>query len=332
MSFIWPVMLFSVVLIPLVIGLYLALQLRRRRIAAHYGHPGVAGKGPGFLQHIPPLLFLGGLAILLFSLARPEAVVSLPRMQGVVILAFDVSGSMAADDLKPTRMEAAKIAAQEFVERQPRSVQVGIVAFSESGLSVQRPTNDHAELLAAIKRLSPQRGTSLANGIFASLNTIVLAEEGEETNFYTSLTPVPTASPTPMPPGVYTPAVIVLLSDGENTVNPDPLEAARLAAERGVRIYTVGVGSPTGVDLEVEGFIVHTQLDEAMLKEISLLTDGVYYNAANEEDLRAIYDNIEPQLTVRPEKTEITSIFAGLGLLVLLIGGALSLLWFSHLP
>src|SRR3990172_7727655 len=158
--------------------------------------------------------------------ARPQTVVSLPRIEGTVILAFDVSGSMAADDMKPTRMEAAKAAARGFVQRQPASVQIGVVAFSDNGFAVQAPTNDQEAILASINRLTPQRGTSLANGILASLNTIA-AGAGAPLQLSSNRSPTPT--PTPVPKGAYTSAVIVLLTDGENTVSPDPLAAAPAA-------------------------------------------------------------------------------------------------------
>jgi Ca-activated chloride channel homolog len=334
MSFIWPAMLVLLLLIPLFVVLYIMLQ--RRRFAASYGHLGLvqeaAGRRLGTRRHIPPALFLLSLTILIVALARPQTVVSLPRIEGTVILAFDVSGSMAADDLKPTRMEAAKAAARDFVQRQPLTVQIGVVAFSDSGLAVQAPANDQDAILAAINRLTPARGTSLANGILISLNTIAVAEAGQVTHFYSNLTPTPAPTPTPVPKGTYTSGVIVMLTDGENTVSPDPLAAAQTAADRGVRVYTVGIGSAAGTTLHVNGFTVHTQLDEAMLQQISQLTDGVYYNAENEEDLRTIYDNLNPQLVIKPEQTEVTSILAGASLLVLLIGGAFSLRWFSRLP
>jgi Ca-activated chloride channel family protein len=336
MSFIWPAMLVLLLLIPLFVVLYIMLQRRRRRFVASYGNLGLvqeaAGRRLGIRRHIPPALFLLSLTILIVALARPQTVVSLPRIEGTVILAFDVSGSMAADDLKPTRMEAAKAAARDFVQRQPLTVQIGVVAFSDSGLAVQVPANDQDAILAAINRLTPTRGTSLANGILISLNTIAVAEAGQVTHFYSNLTPTPAPTPTPVPKGTYTSGVIVMLTDGENTVSPDPLAAAQTAADRGVRIFTVGIGSAAGTTLHVNGFTVHTQLDEAMLQHISQLTDGVYYNAENEEDLRTIYDNLNPQLVIKPEKTEVTSILAGASLLVFLIGGAFSLRWFSRLP
>ena len=336
MSFIWPTMLVLLFLIPLFGVLYIMLQQRRRRLAASYGSlglvAGATGRGPGIRRHIPPALFLVGLTILAIALARPQAAVSLPKVEGTVILVFDVSGSMAADDLKPTRMEAAKAVARDFVERQPPSVQLGVVAFSDGGLSVQAPTNDQEAVLASIDRLTPQRGTSLGQGILAALNTIAVDDAGQTPDLDSSLTPGPTTTPTPVPEGAYESAVIVLLTDGENTDAPDPLEAAQAAADRGVRIYTVGIGSAAGATLQINGFTVHTQLDESMLKKISDIAEGAYYSAENEEDLRSIYENLVPQLVIKPQKTEVTSIFAGVSILVLLMGGTFSLLWFSRLP
>jgi Ca-activated chloride channel homolog len=336
MEFIWPSMLALLVTIPLFVALYLLLQRRRNTaIATHSGFgllANQAGRQLGARRHIPLILFLAGMTVLITALARPQMVVTLPKVAGTLILAFDVSGSMAAEDLQPNRMEAAKAVAADFVKRQPITVQVGVVAFSDSGISVQPPTNDQEATLAAIARLKPERGTSLANGITAALKAIEVSQAREIPSMYTNLTPMPTPTPTVVPPGTHTSAAIVLLTDGENTVNPDPLAAAQIAAERGVRIHTIGIGSPAGINLEVNGLLVHTQLDEAVLKKISLLTDGAYYNAQNEDDLRAIYANINPQLVIKDEKTEVTSLFAGLSGLILLLGGALSLLWFGRVP
>jgi Ca-activated chloride channel family protein len=327
-------MLLLLIFVPLFVLLYFILQWRRRRIAATYSNFGLAqggARGPGIRRHIPVTIFLAGLTILLFSLARPQTVINLPRVEGTVILAFDVSGSMAADDVKPTRMEAAKAAAQEFVQRQPSTVQIGVVAFSDDGFSVQVPTNDQAAILASIARLKPQRGTSLGNGLLASLKTIA-GDSGQASPQEGELDPNSIPTPTPMPEGTYTSAVIVLLSDGENNERPDPLEVARLAADRGVRIYTVGLGSAQGTTLHVNGFTVYTQLNEPMLQQIAQLTNGAYQHAENEQDLRTIYENIDPQLVIKPEKMEITSLLAGASILVLMIGGVFSLLWFSRLP
>jgi Ca-activated chloride channel family protein len=327
-------MLVGLVLIPVFVVIYLQMLGRRRRLVARYGDPTLirqpANRRMGLRRHVPAAIFLVALAILIVALARPQTLVSLPRIEGTVILAFDVSGSMAADDLKPTRMEAAKAAARDFVARQPSTVQVGVVSFSEGGFAVQAPTDDQAQVLAAINRLGVQTGTSLGSGIQASLNAINAVLNPPLTLSDRTLTPGP--SPTPVPKGTHTSAVIVLLTDGENNENPDPLTAAQAAADRGVRIYTVGIGSPEGATLHLDGFTVRSRLDEAMLQQIAQVTDGTYYNAENEQELHSIYDNLNPQLVVKPQKTEVTALFAGAGILVLLIGGSLSLLWLGRVP
>jgi Ca-activated chloride channel family protein len=335
MSFIWPLMLLFLLLLPLPVFFYMQQQARRRKVLANYrglGFMQAAGGVSGFRRHIPFLLFMLALIVMTIALARPQAVVSLPRVEGKVILAFDVSGSMAADDLQPTRMEAAKVAARAFIENQPDNILIGVVAFSNSGLAIQPPTADQDALFAAIDRLSPQLGTSLGQGILTSLTAIESDGSPDQLSF-SNLTPVPTATPEPVPQGTFAPAAIVLLTDGENTDGrPDPLAVSLLAAERGVRIYTVGIGSPQGAILNVEGFSVHTRLDELMLQQISQITQGAYYNAQTEEDLSDIYANLDTQLIIKPEEMEVTSLFAGTSVLLLLIGGALSLLWFGRVP
>ncbi len=333
MTFTWPVMLLSLSLVPIFIAIYAGIQRRRQKILENMGSLGFVqdahGGRIGRRRHIPPILFLTGLTVLLVSLARPNAVVSLPGLESTVILSFDVSGSMAAEDMQPTRMEAAKAAAREFVARQPGNVRIGVVAFSDGGIAVLPPTRDQEAILAAIDRLTPQLGTSIGNGILASLDAIAF-DRGEIPVTGNDLTSVPT--PTPVPYGTYIPAAIVLLTDGENTTDPDPLAAAQTAAEQGVRVYTIGVGSPAGTTLTVNGFTVFTQLNEPMLQQIASMTDGMYFNAQSEEDLREIYDNLDVQVIVKPEKTEITSIFTGISFVLMLLGGAFSLVWFSRLP
>jgi Ca-activated chloride channel family protein len=335
MTFLWPAMLWFLLTIPLLVLLYIRIQRRRRQFAANSGNFGLlqeaAGRGPGLRRHIPAILFLVSIAILVVALARPQMVLSLPKVEGTVILAFDMSGSMAATDMTPTRMEAAKAVARDFVNRQPSTVQIGIVAFSDSAVSVQPPTNDKAAILASLNRLQPQRGTSLASGISISLDTIgkLLGQIPEDS---ADIAPELLVTPTPVPVGTYSSAEIILLTDGENNVGLDPFAAAQQAADRGVRIHTIGVGSPTGVNLQVNGFTVHTQLDEAMLQQISEMTGGNYYTAATEEDLRTIYNSIQPQVMIKQEKTEITSILAGISILILLIGGMFSLIWFGRVP
>lgn len=337
MSFIWPAMLGSLLAIPLLAALYLRGLQRRRRLAERFGglRPAApaGGRPLGWRRHLPAALFLAGLGLLFLALARPQMAVSLPQAEGLVILAFDVSGSMAADDMQPSRMEAAKAAARGFVERQPPGVAIGVVAFSDSGLAVQVPTHDRDTLLAAIQRLTPARGTSLGSGILAALNAIAAAENPEPPpQYYSNRTPAPTPSPTPAPVGTHTSAVIVLLSDGENTVSPEPLAAAQVAADRGVRIYTVGVGSEAGSLLHIEGFTIHSRLDPATLQAVAQLTGGAYHGAATADELQAIYANLDLRWVVKPEMMEITALLAGVSLAVLLIGGAFSLVWFSRMP
>ncbi len=329
MSFIWPLMLLSLLLVPLLVGLYFRLLHRRRRATADLGPLGIvqssSGREIGKHRHVPPTFFLLGLTLLLFGLARPEMIVSLPRVEGTAILAFDISNSMAADDLEPTRIEAAKAAARAFVENQPPTILIGVVAFSNGGLVVQTPTDDQAAVLATIDRLSPQGGTSLGQGIFTSLNAIAgEAITIDETSLEDGAQSIQIED--------YSSAVVVLLTDGENTEPPDPLEIAQVAAEAGVRIYPVGIGSLEGTVVEVDGFSILTQLDEMTLQQIASLTNGVYHHAEDEESLQEIYQNIDLQLTINEEKMEVTSIVAGISMLLLLTGGLLSLFWFGRVP
>jgi Ca-activated chloride channel homolog len=335
MSFIWPPLLLLLLAIPVGVWAYRSRERRRAERAAQFGWGSVAAGGLGkpraaWERRLPAILTLAGVTILVFSLARPESVIGVPRLEGTVVLAFDVSGSMAATDVAPTRMEAAKAAALAFIERQPPSVRIGIVVFSDTGFSTQVPTDDRLAVEAAIHRLEPQRGTSLGRGILQSLAAIDAAD-GEETDYYTNRTgPLPDA--TPVPAGHYEPAIIVLLTDGENTVQPDPLEPAQEARDRGVRIDTVGIGSPEGATLEVEGFMVHTSLDAATLQGIADLTDGTYYAAADQDDLSAIYEDVGRRLVVRTEPFELTPLLAAAGFLLLLVGGLTSLRWFGRMP
>jgi Ca-activated chloride channel family protein len=321
MFLLWPAMLVSLLLLPLLVALYLRAQGRRRQLAARYGGLGLVrgAAAPGGRRHVPPALFLAALALLCVALARPQATISLPRLEGTVMLVFDVSGSMAAADLAPSRLDAAKAAALDFVEKRAPELRVGVVAFSDGGITVQMPTSGQEEILTAIERLAPQRGTSVGEGIFAALTAI--AVDADE------------APADPAAPAVelerYPSASIILLSDGENNAEPDPVEAALQAAAVGVRVYTVGVGTTAGATLDLDGFSVHTMLDEAALQQIALASGGSYYGAA--DGLMGINDELSSRLTVRAEATEITALFVGAGFILLLVGGLCSLLWFNRL-
>ncbi len=337
MSFLWTPALLLLLAVPALALAYLWAQRRRQKYALRYSSIRLVqealGPGPGRRRHIPPALFLLSVAILTLAFARPQMVVTLPGQQGTVILTIDTSGSMAADDLKPSRMEAAKAAARAFVERQPPGVQIGVVSFSDNAFMVQAPTTNQDAVIAAINRPMPQRGTAIGRGILTSLSAIAEGS-GEAPPNLNSNDPFQPArpTPTPMPKGMHAPAIIVLLTDGENNQWPDPLDSAQNAVDRGVRIYTVGVGSAAGTILHIGGRSILTRLDEYTLREIARLTDGNYYNASNEQDLRKIYESLDTTMVLKTEKTEITAFFTGAGILVFLAAVTLSVLWLNRLP
>ncbi len=322
-------MLLTLLLLPALLWLYIRLHRGRLRELAALGPLGIvrAGQGShlGRRRHIPPAFFFSGLVCLLFGLARPEMVVALPRVQGTVILAFDVSNSMTAEDLEPSRIEAAKVAAKSFVDKQPDTVEIGVVAFSNGGLVIQPPTDDQASLLSTIDRLSPQGGTSLGQGIFTSLNAIAgQSLVFEETTLEEGVQALAIED--------FSSAVVLLLTDGEDTGGPDPLEIAQLAAEAGVRIYPIGIGSEEGMVLEIDGFNILSQLNEPLLMDIAGLTNGHYFRAEDTEALQDIYENVDLQLVVEGEKMEITSLIAGLSGLLFLVGASISMGWFGRMP
>ncbi len=326
MTFDWPWMLLGLLLIPLVVVWYRGLlrkRAARRAQLATLGLVAPVARASGRRRHLPPALLLVALVLLVSALARPDATVPQPRRDGTVILAFDVSASMAAKDMTPTRIDAAKAAARTFVQRQPSSVRVGVVAFSGSGLLTQEPTADKARVLAAIDRLTAQGGTALASGLQTSLSAIV----GR---------PVLVGEPSdPLEPrgpdlGYHGSAAVVLLSDGENTAGPDPLDVADIASGAGVRVYPIGLGKPGGTVLEIDGFQVATALDEPLLREIASRTDGKYFTAADQQALAAVYDSIDLTWTVANEHIELTALFAGAAALLVLVGVGLSFLWFGR--
>ena len=267
--------------------------------------------------------------------ARPETVVIVPVQEGTVILAIDVSGSMLAEDLKPNRMEAAKDAAKLFVAKQGPDVKLGVVAFSGDAQIVQTPTKDHDMVIAAINRLRPQRATAIGRGMLASLDAIFLDSEETAPSVIAlhRLAGEPTGpTPPPVPVGADRTATIVLLSDGQNNQFPAPQQVIEDAASRGIRVYTVGLGSADGTVVRIQGRSVRTRLDEATLKAIAEGTDGQYFNASNEKDLRAVYENLSTQLVFRQQKTEITAILTAIAAVFSMIAAALSLFWFNRIP
>ena len=330
MTFEWPIALMLLMVVPLLAGVYIWMQGKRNRYALRYASVSLVaqavGKGPGIKRHIPAALYLVAITALVFALARPQATIPVPQNTGTIILSIDVSGSMFAQDVEPNRMEATKEAVREFVQEQPRGVKVGIVSFSDFAALVAPPTDERRSVLDAISRLRPQRGTNIGSGLQVALDAI-----------YEDLSdgmPIVTGQPTPTPvPNTSIPnASIVLLSDGQSNTGPDPIEVAREAVERGIKVYTVGIGTPEGTILQIQGRNVFTRLDEATLKAVADLTGGRYYQAQNKDELREIYEDLARERSVENEETEITFAFAGAALLISMMAGALGLVWFNRLP
>ena len=339
MSFLWPGNLILVLLVPALVAAYVWAQRRRQRYALRYASLSLVrealGSGPGRKRHIPPAIFLASLLFMTIAVARPETVVTVPVQEGTVILALDVSGSMLAEDLQPNRMEAAKDAAKAFVEKQGRDVKLGVVAFSGDAQIVQTPTNDKDLVVAAINRLRPQRATAIGRGMLASLDAIF--EDSEETPpsvvALRRLAGDPTGpTPQPVPKGADHTATIVLLSDGQNNQFPAPQQVIEDAVSRGIRIFTVGVGSANGTIVRIQGRAVRTRLDEATLKQIADATGGQYFNAANSTDLRAVYENLTTQLVFRQQRTEITAYLTAIAAVLMILAASLSLFWFNRIP
>ena len=328
MALTWPLMLLSLLLVPLLAAAYWWL-IARRSTSTPLGTlrltEGASRSPVGRRRYVAPAIFLAAIALLLASLARPTVMVTFPRMEGTVILAFDVSTSMIADDLKPSRMEAAKRAATAFVKEQPSTVKIGVVAFGGSALVVQRPTDERNEVLAAIDRLAPQGATSLSEGMFSALGAIagrpiaVDPDASEEDLLALDI-------------GYFGSAVIVLLSDGEHTSGINPLTVAEIAAGAGVRVFPIGIGSPDGTTLEIDGYHLATALNEPLLAEIATVTDGAYFRAEDEAQLADVYGKIDLKLTTKGEATEVTSLLAGAAMLLLLLGAGLSMRWFGRVP
>jgi Ca-activated chloride channel family protein len=280
---------------------------------------------------VPPALLLAALAAMIVAVARPAALVTLPSNNETVILAMDVSGSMRATDVEPTRLAAAQAAAKSFIAQVPDSVKIGIVAFAGTATVAQAPTRNKEDLVAAIERFQLQRATAIGSAIIVSMATLFPDGGYDVAAFAYEKKKRPPPGFKPMPAGSYASAVIILLTDGQRTAGPDSVEAARLAAERGVRIYTVGVGTPQGTIVGIEGWSMRVRLDEETLKSIADLTRGEYFYAGTAPDLKKVYQNLNSRFVFETRKTEVGALFtAAAGLLVLLAAG-LSLAWFSRI-
>ena len=356
MQFHSPEFLWLLLLIPVFVAVYIFLQRRRSRFALRYSSlstiKDALGKGPGWRRHIPPIFFLLGLAIMFIAAARPFGAITLIKRQATVILAIDVSGSMRATDLKPNRLEAAKAAARAFIELQDTNTRIGVVSFSNMAALVQAPTNDHVAILAAVNRLTIQRSTAIGSGIQTSLDAIFEKPGAKPASPDDVLLGAPTPTPMPVAPGTHIPSTIILLTDGQNRTGPLPTDVAKIAAQRGVRVFAIGVGTNSGATVPPPqdqndpfgggrggfgpggggGGGFRAVLDEDTLRRVASLTDAEYYHASDEAALLAIYKNLDKELITTNEEQESTVFFTTSAFLLMLIGGVLSLMWFNRLP
>ena len=341
MSFQWPNLLWSLLAMPALVGLYLWLLGRRKRSTVRLASISVArealGRGPGWRRHVPPALLLGAVTLLLFAAARPLAVVTLPLTERTIMLAMDVSGSMRATDVKPNRIVASQEAAKAFVNALPRDVRVGIVSFAGTAAVVQAPTTSREDIIAAIDRFQLQRGTATGSGIVLSLATLFPDDEIEIAQITGQrMMPKPLSETKPkkefkpVEPGSYGSAAIIMLTDGQRTTGPDPLDAAKMASQRGVRVYTVGVGTTSGETIGFEGWSMRVRLDEETLKQVALLTRAEYFYAGTAQDLVKVYESLSSKLVVERKETEVTALFGLLAAALVVAAAALSLWWFGR--
>ena len=347
MSFLWPEALWLLVLLPLLVAAYFWLLARRKKFALRFASLGLVkeaiGGGARWRRHLPPLLFLLALALMMLAVARPMATVTLPTQQETIILAMDVSGSMRAKDVEPNRLEASQNAARAFVEQLPPKTRIGVVAFAGTASLVQPPTLSREDVLAAIDRFHLQRGTATGSAILVSLDALFPDQRidvsgviyGDESRHKgRSIDEANKAEPkefTPVPPGSYASAAIILLTDGQRTTGPDPLKAARMAADRGVRVYTVGVGTVEGEVIGFEGWSFRARLDEETLKKVAGMTLGEYFHAGSALDLKKVYETLNSRLVFEKRQTEVTALAAAAAAVLSLLAAGLSMLWFNRI-
>jgi Ca-activated chloride channel family protein len=348
MRFLSPTLLWLLLAIPGLVALYILLLRRRKAAAVRYASVGVIKEALGakhrIRRHLPPLLFLLGLAAIIVAIARPTAVITLPSEQRTIVLAIDVSLSMKANDVEPSRIAAAQEAAKAFIEEQPADVRIGIVSFAGTALLVQAPTQNKDDLIGAIDRLDLQRHTAIGSGLIMALATIfpdagidlesmIFGASGRDVRRGIPLDKAGKAeakSFKPMPPGSYPSAAIILLSDGRRTTGPDPMDAAKMAAERGVRVFTVGLGSAQGGTAGFEGWSMYMRFDEEALKAIAEVTRGAYFSAASAAELKKVYQELNTRFMMEKKETEVGALFTGLAAFLVIVAAGLSLLWFNR--
>ena len=346
MKFLWPEMLWLLLLVPALVAGYFFLLRRKQQAALRYASLSMVkealGTGRRFRRHIPPFLFLVALITMIVAIARPAAVITLPSQHQTIILAMDVSGSMRAVDVQPNRISAAQAAAKAFVAEQPSNVRIGVVSFAATASVVQTPTHNRDEILAAIDRFQLQRGTAIGSGIIVSLATI-FPDAGIDVSslIYGRDAPrgIPLDQPRkpekpafkPVAPGSYTSAAIILLTDGQRTTGPSVIEAAQMAADRGVRVFTVGIGTTSGETIGFEGWSMRVRLDEGTLKAIANMTRGEYFYAGTATDLKKVYESLNARLVLEKKDMEISALFSAAAAVTAVVSALLSLLWFNRI-
>jgi Ca-activated chloride channel family protein len=344
-KFIWPELLWLLTAVPALIAMYVLVLRRRKQAALRYASlttlREAMGWGQRIRRHIPPALFLIALVVMILAIARPTGIVLLPSQKQTIILAMDVSGSMRAKDVEPSRLEAMQVAARAFVSEVPRHTRIGIVSFAATASVVQAPTENREDLLAAIDRFQLQRATAIGSGIIVSLATL-FPDAGYDVSAMIYGREGPRGAPDQgrkgekkegkaVPPGSYASAAIILLTDGQRTTGPDPIEAAKLAADRGVRVYTVGIGTVAGEVIGFEGWSFRVRLDEETLKRIAEMTHAEYFYAGTATDLKKVYETLSTRLVLEKKESEITALFAAVATGIALVSALLSLLWFNRI-
>jgi Ca-activated chloride channel family protein len=350
MSFDSPQLLWLLLAVPALVAAYFWALSRKKRIALRYANLGAIkealGPGQRLRRHLPPLLFLFAMIVAIVAIARPQAVVTLPSDQRTILLVMDVSLSMRAQDVQPSRIQAAQEAAKSFVKEQPADVRIGIVTFAGTASVAQPPTRNHDDLIAAIDRFELQRHTAIGSGLIVGLATL-FPEEGIDLESLVykgglrsgggKAPPIDRAAKPepkpfkPVPPGSYASAAIILLTDGRRTTGPDSLDAARMAAERGVRVFTVGFGTPGGGTASFDGYSMYMAFDEETLKAIAEITHGEYFQASTAAELAKIYERLNTRFVLEKKETEVTALAAAAAAGLLLAAALLSLAWTNRL-
>ncbi len=345
LTFFWPQFLWLLLIVPLLLLVYVWLLRRKKKTALRYASLAIVREamagGSQWRRHVPPVLFLLALTAMLLAAARPFATLRLPSLQQTIILAMDVSGSMRATDVEPNRLVASQNAAKAFLAELPRHVKVGIVAFAGTAQVVQSPTLSREDLAAAIDKFQLQRATAIGSAIVVSLSEIfpnagidlssMVYGRDRQRGMAIDQRPVEPKEHTPVPPGSYSSAAIILLTDGQRTTGVDTMEAAKMAADRGVRVYTVGVGTVEGETIGFEGWSMRVRLDEETLKEVADRTQAEYYYAGTAENLKKVYETLSTRLTVEKKETEISGLLALLAAVFATLSASLSLLWFNRI-